>query len=230
MSRRKQNLNYSTLGRMSVIYDLMEYTDQSKKEVSQKCLSAVYDLAEEWEKLNPQTTEEITDFYRNSPYYIYDLTLWHYKIFQKKVDVVDRMKDNLLDYGAGIGTNLILAWAGGLRNLTYVDLRGNTWDYAEWRFKKHDMDVTMIDAEKDLNKLDMYDSLICEEVLEHIPEWEKTALMLISHMHIGAIYYIKTTFQNMASSEAHPMHLNTDTHPRDFFKKHGKKGKYFMEW
>jgi hypothetical protein len=208
----------------------MEYTNQDKKTVIDKCLSSQEDLQEAWEKITPTTPEEMIKFYRNTPYYIYDLTLWHYKVFQRKFDVSDKLVEPVLDYGAGIGTNLLLAWERGLRDLTYVDLKGKTWDYALWRFKKYNATITMIDSIEEYETLGMYNSLICEEVLEHIPNWEDTARMLINHMNLGAIYFIKTTFQNMNPSGKHPMHLSTKIHPRDFFKQYGKKGTYSIEW
>jgi 2-polyprenyl-3-methyl-5-hydroxy-6-metoxy-1,4-benzoquinol methylase len=221
------------LNREDLLTDLIEYTGLSRKTIINRCNKGSELIRDEWNKVQPKTAEEITKFYRNTPNYIYDLTPFHYIIFAAKMNMNDRLEGKVLDYGAGIGTSLLLAWNRGLRDLTYVDLKGKTWDYAKWRFNKWGAEVKMLDAEYDIDKLETYDSIICEEVLEHVPDWKELAFRLIKMMNEGGFFFIKTRFSdhNPALRNSHPMHLSSgNTDVIEFFREHGKKGKYHIEW
>lgn len=90
-----------------------------------------------WDILNPTTKEEINNFYRVVPYYIYSLSYWHMKREQRKFreQVVNYSFGDVLDYGGGPGDLSINLAKKGL-NVTYTDISGTTKDFAEWLFKK----------------------------------------------------------------------------------------------
>lgn len=40
-------------------------------------LDASWELAHDWDRRNPQTPTEVEAFYRETPYYLYNLLIWH---------------------------------------------------------------------------------------------------------------------------------------------------------
>src|SRR4051812_1864323 len=61
----------------SLIGELAEYLGKSEKEVFERCRVGAGELAEAWHSAVPQVAKEVSDFYRQTDAYLYDLTWWH---------------------------------------------------------------------------------------------------------------------------------------------------------
>ncbi len=124
--------------------------------------------------VHPQTEEEIKKFYELTPFYVFDLAYWHMERRQKKFrdEVVEIASGDVLDYGGGIGDLCVKLAERGL-NVTYGDVSGATFGFAQWLFEKRGYHIEAIDLEKE-NLSKQYDTIICIDVIEHLNRQEAT--------------------------------------------------------
>ena len=88
-----------------------------------------------------------------------------------------------LDFGCGLGVGLRILNAVGVKSVGYdpSPIRSETSRVAG---------STVVNGESDLRDLAPYDILICDNVLEHIPEPSKTLELLSSVCASGAVLYV----------------------------------------
>ena len=166
-------------------------------------------LAEEWRAMQPTTPQEIRAFYSQTENTIFDLAMWHqlpHIRTQTECIVrfcVEQQQVRVVDYGCGIAEEgIALAEAGC--DVTLVDIPGQTFDFAKWRAKQRGLNVTCIDAIHDAPLQEMYDSIICLEVLEHLWDCPGTVRHLRGHLHPLGFLIATISFSH---TESHPMHL-----------------------
>ncbi|HAA73713.1 TPA: hypothetical protein DCE37_01155, partial [Candidatus Latescibacteria bacterium] len=163
------------------ITELSDYTGESTDTIRAQMHTSGTDLATEWRSSGRDTAGQIDDFYKQTDCYLYNLTKFNYGemyqgwrgaiknvCYQVSEAVGDRGFD-VLDYGAGIGTNLIdVAGVPGIR-LHYADLPGKTFEYAQWRFAQRGLSVNALSAEgADPLKGRTFDVIFCMDVIEHL--------------------------------------------------------------
>lgn len=129
-------------------------------------------MNEAWYKANPKTEHEILQFYAETAAYIYADTRWNAmdpSKYNSRFILLDFCKKRhireILDYGAGVGEYCIFL-AQNAFEVAYCDVYGETWKFAEWRFKTRKLNVAMFKAEDNLPE--KYDLIICADVLEHV--------------------------------------------------------------
>mgnify|MGYP001145944129 CR=1 FL=1 len=131
------------------------------------------DLAEAaWRKRNPQSEEEILRFYAEEISTAFVDLRWNtldptkYKSRFKLLNFCRSSNvEMVLDYGAGVGEYCIFLSQNGFK-VTYSDVYGVGWEFAEWRMQRRNVDVEMLRAGVD--KLGKYDLIVCTDVLEHV--------------------------------------------------------------
>jgi len=166
--------NYENLSPKNCsLKELSMYLRKSEKEVARKML-VEEPVAEAWKKIkpNPNSEEEIDNFYIKTDAYIYELMAanhivqisYSYYILSGKIKKLD--VKTILDYGAGAGTLSILFKNLGY-DVSYADLPGKLFNFAKWRLKKRKLDIPMFNLKKDKIKK-KYDCIICTEVFEHV--------------------------------------------------------------
>jgi 2-polyprenyl-3-methyl-5-hydroxy-6-metoxy-1,4-benzoquinol methylase len=160
--------------------------------------------AHEWKKMNPKSHEEILNFYRTTESYLFDLARYDY-FFQTWRERVPRLcGGRVLDYGGGIGDMTIRCAERGLKDLTYYDLEGTIMDFAKWRFAKRRINVRIIKASDEEDRLEgKYDSIFCFDVLEHVTEPTKHAERLLKHLPKNGKLFIQVAKKKCALSYAH---------------------------
>lgn len=199
----------SKVARELLLQEMIEYTGLEKKEIDNLMKYSMDKIANEWKEINPKTESEITDFYRNVQWYIYDLAEYNCNpaCMVRREEIASKASGRILDYGAGIGTHLIDVHERGKKGLNYVDLRGKTWDFAEWRFKQRDMKVKMMEPDELEGK---YDTILLLDILEHIPKWKRVLKMLVKqHLNEKGTLFITDTFldkENDIREKAYPQH------------------------
>lgn len=163
-----------------------------------------------WDILRPKCDEEIVQFYRLNPFYIFSLAYWHMSRGQRRFrrEVVRLSRGEVLDYGGGIG-DLTLALAQAGLKVTYADIGGRTFDFARWLLKRHGYtSVTMLDAQRDEERIwaTEWDTIICIDVIEHVPHPDQLLeKMAASVKDNGAL--IITGLNCNTENQEHPMHL-----------------------
>lgn len=186
-----------------LLSDLSEYDKIPKEHVIANLNLGVGKHKEEWDKVKPKTKEEREKFYKESYWSRYDLGGWHLgnrigydgrlvKFLKKEYPKKDC---SILDYGCGIGQNSYLLAKEGFKDITLHDLN---LDFAEFRFKKHNLPYKKLDLAK------KYDVILCFDVLEHLDDkdFEET-INLFKKLKKGKVI-ITVSF---GDNGAHPMHF-----------------------
>lgn len=209
------------------ITELSTYTGESTDVIRSQMDTSGRDLATEWRTESRDSATDVDDFYKQTDRYLYNLIKFNYgamyqgwrgaikNLCQQVDEAVGERGFDVLDYGGGIGTNLIdVADIPGAR-LHYADLPGKTFDYARWRFEKRGLDVETFSAEGD-NPLGnrLYDVIICMDVLEHVVDPESVVRTLVDHLNPGGLLVLTVTF---FQGEDGPYHLNCDRYTNESF-------------
>lgn len=217
-----------------IIKELMEYTNLHRNEIITKIEHGTELAADEWNKLNPQTHEKMIIAYQELENYIYDLSNYayfdiHEFIYRERIGKMCRKSKRFLDYGAGIGDMCIkVKQINNDIDVTCYDLKGKTMDFARWRFKNSGMNVNMIEASDDEDRLQgKHDTIICFDVLEHVVDPEKHIKRIRNHLEHNGQLFIKAPFEQ---SRTQPMHRDSEKTLEEYlinlnFKKRGKSNR-----
>jgi len=188
-----------------------------------------------WNILNPKTEKEIKKFYEVNPFYSFSLAYWHMSRGQRRFryEIIKTCKGNVLDYGGGIG-DLCIALARRGFNVTYAEVYGKTFEFAKWLFKKRKYsNIKILDVGKNQEKIweNMYDTIICIDVIEHIPHPEIILGKMAKHLKNNGGLVI-TALNSTEVTENHPMHLKIDFDAEKLLNSYGlfKSTKHDWLW
>jgi ubiquinone/menaquinone biosynthesis C-methylase UbiE len=131
-------------------------------------------LKQEWEAQNPQSEEEVIEFYNKNTTYIYELSFWH--TLHMNLGLIENVRSlelatsrsgrTYLDFGGGTGSNIILFGKHGFQ-CTLADVSSTILDFAKWRLKKRNIKCEIIDLKEQGLPDNFYDFVTAVEVLEH---------------------------------------------------------------
>ncbi len=208
----------------TAVVSLAEYYHLPQKEVVWLLKNGGRINNDFWMMLNPKTVDEKKHFYEITPFYNFELSLWHMTRYQKKFRqaVLEIAKGKVLDFGGGIGDmSLMLAKRGFL--VEYADVAGNTYNYAKWQFSKAKLNIPMIDLSSQTGvpaepatiasgqKISRkYDTIICIDVIEHLPNAKEVLKSLADALNSGGSMVATNLTISQESSKYHPMHENAD--------------------
>lgn len=141
---------------------------------------------EEWNsmKIDQNNAQEVMSFYAQTEGYMPELTIIASTEDKQRLCrfvIGYCLKNNIkkiVDYGCGVGQISIVGALNGL-NMTAVDIEGKTFDFTKWKFKKYGLNVKTIGIKNDTPLKEKYDAMTCFEVLQHVPDVEKT----LEHFH-----------------------------------------------
>ena len=173
-----------------------------------------------WHALHPVTEEEIEQFYRITPFYVFDLAYWHMKKGQRKFrnEVLKTAGGDVLEYGGGIGDLCVRLAERGL-NVTYGDVSGLTLEFAQWLFKKRGQSIKVIGLEKE-EPCRQYDTIICIDVIEHLTNPEAALQKMAASLKNGG-KLIVTNLQALEDFDLHPMHMRLEFDAEELLKSLG---------
>lgn len=132
-----------------------------------------WSLANEWNLHNRTSNDSILDFYRNTKWYVYNLSLWT-ACGQRPnyISLANELLRNfnitsLLDYGSGIGTDALEFASLGF-DVETIEI--NKWcnSFLKWRIERRNIDIDM-HAEPATIVRD-FDLLWCMDVIEHLQD------------------------------------------------------------
>ncbi|MBT4136988.1 MAG: methyltransferase domain-containing protein, partial [Candidatus Latescibacteria bacterium] len=209
----------------SAIAELVAYTGEPLETVRTKLPNAGELLTEEWRSTERKSEVAVDAFYKETEHFIYDLTHFNYanmymgwrgSVYNLCQQVSDAMPAfEVLDYGGGIGTSLLELGDLPGAHLTYADLPGKTYDYANWRFQQRGLKVSSIAlGDDDPLAGRVFDVIVCMEVIEHLVEPEQVVKYLIDHLKPGGLLILTVTFY---APEPDMMHLNLDRYTNEGF-------------
>lgn len=192
---------------MNLIEELMEYTGETKPAVLSKMWTSCADMQTAWEK-------HIDNFYQNNKIYLYDLTRFNgEKIYKKRLKAHNFKGMKILDFGGGIGTASIHYAKDNI--VHYCDVKNSpVWKYAKWRFKKHKVNVKMLDAKEYKNFDNDYDVVLFFDVIEHLVRWKEVVYFMTQKS--------KNFVINFPAQSYVTCHLTDGKTIKEFIKKFGQ--------
>ncbi|MEK7124170.1 MAG: methyltransferase domain-containing protein [Patescibacteria group bacterium] len=175
-----------------------------------------------WNYLELKNSREL--FYKNTPFYIFELAFWHMKIYQKifRSKILDLSHGRVLDFGGGIG-DLSLALANKGYQVDYADVNGETLNFAKYLFSKSESNIKIIDLSKEKIK-ENYDTIICIDVIEHLNNQQETLGILSKHLNQNGRLIITALDLNITNQEQqrrHPMHIPFDFDAKKYLLDNG---------
>ena len=183
----------------------------------------------DWEKdkVTFNNPKSVKRFYKTTYSYILELTAANHQVetlfnYMIIIQLIKRLGiRELLDYGAGIGTFVVLAQSAGIK-VKYLDLDSETKNYALYRF-----DDLGIDIDTYLDDYDGYKfghnqkCIVCTEVLEHIYDPEELIDAAYKALNHKGIFVVSESFNYVDAFCAHmPKHFGKGD---DVFEKYMEK-------
>jgi len=231
-----QKLTPEIIWDKELMRDLREYYNLSYDET--KCMLKLGRrlFCDFWDSLSPKNIEEIISFYKMPlPYDVFSLAYWHMSRGQSgfRKEIVKHSFGDVLDYGGGIGDLSVKIAEKGL-NVTYADVNGECMKFGKWLFLKRGCGhITVLDVEKDEEKIwrREYDTIICIDVIEHIPHPEIVLEKIAKHLKTNGRLII-TQLSCMGPDETAPMHFKIDFDAEKLLNSFGvfKSGVYDWLW
>jgi 2-polyprenyl-3-methyl-5-hydroxy-6-metoxy-1,4-benzoquinol methylase len=144
-----------------------------------------------------------------------------------------QVRETVLDFGAGIGSQLLPFANRPAVQCTHVDVGGVMMKYAAWRYRRC-WPVEFVELKDDYLEKGVpelkgrtFDLVICTEVLEHLIEPEKLVAMLASYVKLGGLCVATVSFDN--DDGMVPMHMNVGVYDNQKFLAEVFP-KYDLEW
>lgn len=201
------------------VADVMAFTGEPLDAVRERMKRGPKPLQEEWdawEREAPMTPERVTEFYRRTPSYVYELGQWHLFLPAKRESnralfehLLARKPKNVLDFGGGVGLHAIPLARAGL-DVTLADLDSVTLRFAEFRARRHGVPLKLWRTDVEAAAPDArYDVILAMDVLEHLPKplLAETVDRLLALRHEGTVVIMSAPFGRTAT---HPMHVDFD--------------------
>ncbi len=173
-----------------------QYVDKMRVEVA---------VEADWHTMDidPKSNNDLIRFYQESDAYVYELmaanhiiqTLYTFGVMAERMQKLG--VQNVLDYGAGVGTICILLHQLGY-DVTYADLSGKTSDFAKWRFKKRNLYIPTYELQgnvmNDLHSTHFknidFDCIVSTEVIEHVLEPQKLLQSFYNKLVHGGVLVV----------------------------------------
>jgi SAM-dependent methyltransferase len=140
------------------------------------------------------------------------------------LNLKNKSKLNILMFGDGVGSDTIYLYSfyKDKANFYYFDVPGSkTFDFAQKRFKKYNVDVRII---TDYNKIpkNFFDVIVSIEVLEHLPDPVKAIKDISEFLRVGGIVLVTESFG--------AVQFNLPTHLKSNLKFEGKTPFLFLKF
>ena len=210
---------------------LESFLNINKEELDLKLSKGLDDLA----ALHPGSfkADEASDFYEESvgSAHIIDLASWHLNSADYIADTLRLQNSfahgNLLDFGGGIGTHsLAAASLPEVDHVFFVDLNPENRSFVQARSKDLGVDK-YLSVHRDLESTGeiKFDTLICLDVLEHLPDPANQLKIFLDRLNPGAIAIMNWYFYKGDKGE-YPFHFDDPDMIEAFFI---TLQKYFIE-
>lgn len=192
-----------------ILTDLSEYLGRTRLDVWREMCTTDFraKLAEEWGKANPVSIRDHHAFYSEAENYVMDLAKFNTNpLYVTKTHNAIKAQGKVVDFGGGIGTYSLQMDRNG-RQMTYVDLPSQHRDFAEWRFLRHNRNITTATYLSELADGE-FDALVAIDVFEYIsPDEIKDVISQISRiLKPGGLLMDTNNFEKNDSMAQHYDH------------------------
>lgn len=142
----------------------------------------------------------IKDYYSSTCMYLLELSIQESKIAYVELyeKILTFAKRNTVrkafDFGGGIGGLCIYLIRNGIES-EYVDIPGNTWDYAGFRFKRNGLNIPQRTS-KQIRELDAtYDLITATDNLEHLKILQEWISLFHKKLKNNGFFVVTSTFR-----------------------------------
>ena len=201
---------------------LMEFLSIKESDLDEFLDNAKMNLA----NLHPGADlNDASDFYQDivGESHIADLAAWHLSskdYIHNTLKLQQRFaKDLVLDFGGGIGTHAIAnAMSSKVEHVFFVDINKTNREFVEFRAKKLGVNnkITFCRTIKE-TKLSKFDTIICLDVLEHLPDPASQIISFYEIMDSNSVGLFNWYFYKGEKNE-YPFHLDDEKVVEKFFK------------
>lgn len=132
-------------------------------------------LAEEWNKLRPSTQEEVLRFYEKTPWYLYNLLIWHASGQRPRygASAIAFLQElgcrTICDFGCGVGTDGLLFAKQGY-DVFFVDVNVHLLKFMKFRLQKRGLRAWVGTPDELLKTAHTWDVVWLMDVIEHLPD------------------------------------------------------------
>jgi len=202
---------------------LIEFLSIEESDLEEFLVNAKMNLA----SLHPgDALSEVSDFYEEivGDRHLADLAAWH---ISSKDYIADTLRlqqrfsrDLVLDFGGGIGTHALAnAMSSKVEHVFFVDINQTNRTFVEFRAKKLGVEnkLTFCKTIKE-TEISKFDSIVCLDVLEHLPDPVSQLDMFYEIMDSNCIALFNWYFYKGENNE-YPFHIDDKQVIEDFFKK-----------
>ncbi len=192
-----------------VLDDLVDFTGLDVDEVAfrvmkkypTRCAARGW-FFEEWDYHDPSSQREIDWFYKCASSYLFSSAR---KVYWEPLEKFLNPKEHkvILDYGCGIGTNVLGFMGRGFNCVVYYDISILQQKFVEFRVaKRGGHALSWTDAWSDDHPT--YCAITLHDVLEHVPGYERLLVRLIDLLRPGGIIVERSAF---GERKKMPVHL-----------------------
>lgn len=166
-------------------------------------------LAEEWNRLRPSTQEEVLHFYENTPWYLYNLLIWHAsgqrpRYAASGIALLPELGyRTICDFGCGVGTDGLLFAEQGYE-VFFVDVNVHLLKFVDFRLQKRGLHAWVGTPDELLNTAQAWDVVWSMDVIEHLPDPVATLRPLLERGQA----FIYDTEHSGPSGGRHPFHFD----------------------
>lgn len=187
--------------------DIAEFMDEPLASTMRKCRMGSNRVGRLWKCEKPETEEERNRFYARTDAHIHEGANWHTDHPQplRRWNIAQKCKGRVLVYGCGIGTEGLFAlYNPNVETVIFYDIPDSLIiNFVLRRFANHQSTPercafwTVTDAPFN-NANDGYDTIICMDVLEHLPDPQAMLNEFGNNLNPDGLLMVDAPFEDTA--------------------------------